>query len=105
MELDVIELQVKDFDKSVKWYKNLFKLLHAEEKFAMFNTGKAVLALYKGKKNIKTLYFRGKNLEKSHELLKKKGIKISRIVKAHWGRKFYFTDPEGNMHFVYEEKM
>lgn len=103
MKLDVVEIQVKDFKKSVEWYKNLLKLLHVEKDFAMFNSGKATLALYKGKKNCINLYFRSKDLEKSYALMKKKGVNISRIIKVHWGRKFYFKDPEGNKHFIYEE--
>lgn len=104
MNLDVVELQVKDFKKSLEFYKKLFKPLHAEENFAMFGAGKATFALLKGKKNQKTLYFRSKNLEKDHSILKKKGVKVSPIEQVHWGRKFSFTDLEGNKHFVYEEK-
>ena len=70
MNLDVIELQVRDFKKSFVWYKKIFETLH---------------------------------IEKSHALLKKKGIKVSSIVKVHWGRKFSFNDLEKNKHFVYQE--
>lgn len=104
MNLDVIELQVKDFSKQLDWYRQLFKPLHIEDNFAMFKSGSATLALFKGKKNQKVLYFRSKSLEKAHSSLKKKGVKISPIEKVHWGRKFSFADSEGNKHFVYEEK-
>lgn len=103
MELNVVEIQVKNFEKSVEWYKQLFKLVHKEEEFAMFNTGKAILALWKGRKNKTALYFRTGNIKATHESLKNKGIKVSPVRKVHWGRKFYFSDPEGNKHFIYEE--
>ena len=70
----------------------------------MFNTGKAILALWKGKKNKTTLYFKSNKLEKSHVLLKKKSIKVSPIMKVHWSKRFFFKDLEGNKHFVYEEQ-
>lgn len=104
MNLDVIELQVRDFKNSLEWYKKIFKPLHIEKDFAMFKTGKATLAIYKEKNNVTTLYFSSKNLEKSQLLLKKKGVNVSSIIKTHWGRKFYFNDLENNKHFVYEEK-
>jgi len=103
MKLDVIEIQIKDFKKSLNWYKQLFKPLHSEDGFVMFQTGAAILALCEGKKNQTTLYFRSKNLEKSYKQLKRKGIKTSKIEKVHWGKKFSFVDLEGNKHFVYQE--
>lgn len=103
MELDVIEIQVKDFQKSVEWYKQLFKVLHLEDNFSMLDTGKATLALYKGEKNTTTLYFRSKKLKDTHKILRDKGVSISDIEKVHWGQKFSFKDPEGNIHFVYSE--
>lgn len=87
----------------MEWYKKLFKILHEEENFAMFDAGKAVLAIFKGKKNEKLLYFRSGDLKKSHKELRQKCVKVSKIIKVRWGRKFSFTDPEGNRHFVYEE--
>ncbi len=104
MNLDVVEIQVKNFKKSVEWYKKIFKPLHIEDSFAMFNTNKATLALYKGKNHKTTLYFRSKKLEKDLFLMKKKGIRVSKIQRVHWGRKFSFVDLEGNKHFVYEER-
>ena len=86
MNLDVIELQVKDFKKAFEWYKKLFK------------------PLFKGKNNQKTLYFASRSLGKEHSTLKRKGVKVSSIAKVHWGRKFSFNDLEGNKHFVYEER-
>lgn len=103
MKLDVIEIQVKDFNKSLIWYKNLFKPVHEEQNFAMFNTGRATLALWKGKKNRITLYFRSGDIEKMHSKMKKKNIEVSSIQKVHWGRRFSFIDLEGNKYFVYEE--
>ena len=100
MELDVIEFQVKDFEKTVDWYKKLFKILYLEDHFAMFDAGKASLAIDKGKENKAILYFNSKNLETDRKELKEKGIAVSRIQKVGWGRKFFFTDPGGFKHFV-----
>lgn len=114
MKLGVVEILVKNFEKCLRFYKDLLglKIEHADKqhKFIMFNTGTTKLAIYGASKfyrdkfsHIK-LYFPTKDIEKTVKELKNKNVKfISKIEKRHWGRVISFTDPENNEHYLYEE--
>lgn len=113
LKIGVIEIQVKNFYKSVEFYKKKLQLkilaIEHDDKFAMFDTGKVRLSLWEVKNirkrpsNIK-IYFPVKNIHKEVLLLKNKGVKFkSKIEKRHWGFRACFIDNEKNEHFLYQE--
>lgn len=114
MKLGVIEIQVKDFNKCLKFYKDTLGLkieaIEKDHKFVMFDTGTTKLALFGVNKlqpsklsNI-MLYFPVKDIESTVRKMKNKNIRFtSEIKKKHWGKVISFEDSEDNEHYLYEE--
>ncbi len=107
-------LVVKDFDKSLKFYKDILglKVNYSEGKFANFKLEGTELAIFE--KNAATAMFPAKfmkpfggfligfqvgNLNKECAKLEEKGVKVFEGPKeTEWGQKVaYFHDPDGNI--------
>lgn len=113
-KLFAVCLLVKDFEKSLNFYKDILglKLKSQEGKFANFELEGTELAIFQ--KDEATVMFPGKymtrgggvvlgfqveNLEKVCQDLKDRGVEIFEGPKTTpWGQKVaYFKDPDGNI--------
>ena len=112
LRIGVIEIQVRNFRESVKFYTKKLGLkvfaIEPDDKFAMFDTGEAKLSLWETKnpeKSNKTkIYFPVTDIHKTVKRLTKKDVKFtSKIEKRHWGYRISFVDSEQNEHFLYQE--
>lgn len=115
MKLDVIEIQVKEWDEMVRWYNEILglKILakENEDKFALLvGENGAAVGLF-GKENLSDLkgnitpYWHVDNIENTFQSLSAKGVRfVANIEKRHWGKQARFVDPEDNNHFIYQEK-
>ncbi len=112
MQLNVIELQVKNWKKMLDWVVNKvgFKIIAKEDhdQFVLVQgAGGAMIGIWGVKKRSAqkfTPYIKVKDLEGIVSNLKKKSVKVGRIEKPHWGKKAKLTDPEGNVYFLSQEE-
>lgn len=102
----------------VKWYKEKLGLTvfakEENDQFAMLGKKVGFLLALWGKKQLKgknakqqriTPYWRVTNLTKTVREFSRRGVVFaSGIEIRHWGRQAKFSDPEGNTHFLYQEK-
>ncbi|MBI2405419.1 VOC family protein [Candidatus Gottesmanbacteria bacterium] len=112
MKLDVIELHVNNWHKSLDWWVNKLglKIIVQEDdhKFALLlGTGGAMVGLYGGKPTSKQRFvphFKVVNLEETVEKLKHNAIHVDTIEIRHWGKQAKVTDPEENIFYLYQEE-
>ncbi|MBI4215721.1 MAG: VOC family protein [Parcubacteria group bacterium] len=114
MKLDIVELNVKNWEEMVGWYiSNLSLKIVAREddhKFALLagNDG-AMLGLFEVRNPTQgsggfTPYFRVEKLEDAVNNLKNKSVSVEEIQIRHWGKQVKVKDPQGNEFYLYEEK-
>ncbi len=100
------EIYVSDFDKSMKFYKDMlgFNLIRVDEsnRFAAFEFNGAIFMFEKKPEWVQptkgiVLRFTISNLESYYEQLKSKGVEIykSLEVKSYGATRFYIKDPDG----------
>ncbi len=113
MKLDIIELQVKNWEEMVEWYSSILDLKvmvrEDDHRFALLRgESGAMLGLFwvenptQGSNRF-ILYFRTDNLENTVNDLKVKAVNIGKIQIQHWGKQAKIKDPEGNECYLYEE--
>lgn len=116
MKLDVVEIRVSHWEEMVAWYQHTLglKLIAREDddQFALLSVEDgATIGLWgAGKKSTRgtcahSLHWRVDNVDLAVDELSGRGITFpKRIEQRHWGRVAEFHDPEGNKHFLYQEK-
>ena len=113
VRLEVVELQVKNWSEMLDWRVGKFglKIIAREDdhQFALLaGDGGAMLGLFgeNGKTEQKlTPYFKSENFEKTVAGLKSQYINVGAIEVRHWGKRAKVKDPEGNIIYLYEERI
>ncbi|MBI2029248.1 VOC family protein [Candidatus Gottesmanbacteria bacterium] len=115
MKLDIIELNVKNWEAMIEWYvSNLnLKVVAREDdhKYALLaGSDGAMLGLF-GVRNLLMRgsggfipYFRTEKLGDVVSNLKSKSVNIEDTQVQHWGEQAKVKDPEGNEFYLYEER-
>lgn len=112
MKLDVVELHISDWKKSLDWWVNKLGLKivvrEDKDKFALLiGTDGAMVGLYGGQSSDKhgfIPFFKVSDIEKEAVRLQRKSVHVDKVEQRHWGKQMKITDIEGNIFCLYQEK-
>lgn len=112
-KIDYLELPASDFDAVQGFYEKAFNWSFTDygPEYRAFNDGKLNGGFYKAEKSSSTqngaalIVLYAKNLEQTHDKVIACGGKIVKAIFAFpGGRRFHFTDPNGNELAVWSDK-
>ena len=112
-----VYLPVSDFNAAAEWYHEIFgfETSFSDPLYRELRSPSGIRLLLierRGSVNAHMMYgqneqatygFTVKDIDYTHAILLSKGVKVKKII-AYQGKSFSFTDPDGNVIEIWEEK-